>query len=246
MKPPATGLLVIQFWDGDKANALRLARFIADLEARPRNDVDVLFLARHDAKHNLEVMKHVARKFNVYSYTTPSHATGHLIGSWAMWHSIAEWVYHKKLAGQVPDYKWIFPFEGDCSVLRPDWINEISKEWDESCAYVLGSEVQSPRLHINGNLVYSGDRNFLQWLVMQVTSAGVPSWKDAWDIFLFPHFVRWGAAFSNRILSVCGKRGVSDSEWAWMKAQGYCFVHGEKTGELFQRAQKELLPNFKG
>jgi hypothetical protein len=43
------GLICLQYWDGDRDKAMRLARFLADLEPSKREDVDFAFFARADS-----------------------------------------------------------------------------------------------------------------------------------------------------------------------------------------------------
>ncbi len=69
-------ILNFQFWDGDKPQAMALARLMADLETVKRTDVIFLFTARFDCKHDQDTIDYVAQKFNVMTYTTKRKAEG--------------------------------------------------------------------------------------------------------------------------------------------------------------------------
>lgn len=230
------GLIAIQFWRGDKDKAMRLARLIADMEPAFNRQVDFLFVARFDIPHDPVTVKHVSRKFEVRTYTTKARSVGHPWGSWCLWFSTVEWFAQLK-GKKIPDYKWIFPFEADCVPISRTWIDDISREWDASRGvYLLGSETFHWRQHLNGNLMVSGDPQFLTWLTKGVGIRGCPP-KDAWDIYLFPQFARWGVGFSKRIKNVCGQPTCSREEFERWRAEGLSFIHGVKDHSLYDHAR---------
>lgn len=234
------GLICIQYWPGDQKRAYENALLIAENEVKKNNQVDFLFAARFDATHDRKVVDQVARKFDIRQITTKSRATGHPYGCWMLWFSIVEWVYHMRAAGKLPKYKWMFAFEADTAPISKDWIREISEDWDKQKAYVVGSETFHWAHHINGNLMLSCDPDFLKWLVMGVTSSGVPT-NGAWDIDLFAKFARWGVGFSPRIWNVCGKRNLSQDEFDAARRRGVSFIHGVKSDDLYNLSRKNLL-----
>lgn len=236
-------LIAVQFWAGDRAKALRLAKFIADLEPTKRLDTDFLFVARFDTEHDAGTIHHVSSKFNVHKLTTTSRATGHPWGSWVLWFSALEWFYHMKRGNKIPDYKWIMPFEADCVPTSRNWISELHREWDrlneKKPCYIVGAETFHFHHHINGNLMCSGDPDWLQWLVKGVQITGVPS-NDAWDIYLFPKFARWGVDFSRRMWNVCGMPSMNDDIFRYCLRE-HSFVHGVKDDSLYRMARHEFL-----
>ena len=58
-------LLALQYWDGDKEMAMKVARLIADMEPAHNADVDFLFCSRFDCTHDMDSVAHVAKKFRV-------------------------------------------------------------------------------------------------------------------------------------------------------------------------------------
>lgn len=234
------GLICSQFWPGDQKRAMENALLIAENEPTKNKQVDFLFAARFDASHDRKVVDQVARKFDVRQMTTRSRVTGHPDGCWMLWFSIVEWVYSMRCANKLPAYKWIFPFEADTAPISKNWIAEISEDWDKHQKYVVGSETFHWCHHINGNLMLSGDLNFLKWLVMGVTSGGVRP-GGAWDLDLFPKFARWGVGFSPRIKNVCGKPSLNQEEFDYFRNQGVSFLHGVKSNDLYNLSRKNLL-----
>lgn len=133
------------------------------------------------------------------------------------------------------DYKAVLLIEPDCCPLTPDWLDDLSAEWDKAANagyLVMGSwhpvNADHPTLgHLNGNLMFSPD------LAKRITIPDVPDDKP-WDTYLAatfaPHWCRTGLiknlnrhkTASTRQLTVpeCGTRspvlvhGVKDSS-AW-------------------------------
>ena len=56
-------MLNFQFWEGDKDQAMELARLIADIEPSFREDVEVMFTARFDCRHDNKAIDYVSKKF---------------------------------------------------------------------------------------------------------------------------------------------------------------------------------------
>ena len=65
---PTKILLALQFWKGDKDQAMRVARLIADLEPRHTDFADFLFVSRFDCEQDLATVEYVSQKFNVHTY----------------------------------------------------------------------------------------------------------------------------------------------------------------------------------
>lgn len=135
--------------------------------------------------------------------------------------------------------KAILMLEPDCCPLIPDWLEQLSRDWDRCTAagkFIMGSwhpiNADHPTLgHINGNLMFSPD------LAKRITIPDVPDDKP-WDTFLAdvfaPHWARTGliknlnrhktATIKQLTEPECGTRppvlihGVKDDS-AWNYAQ---------------------------
>src|SRR5689334_11271215 len=105
------GIIAVQYWQGDRAKAMRLARLIADIEPERRDDIDFVFIARADCDHDAKGVEYASRKFNIRKLKCTARATGHPWGCWVLWFTLLDWFYN---SGAFKQYEWIFPFEADC------------------------------------------------------------------------------------------------------------------------------------
>lgn len=234
------GLIAIQYWAGDIKKAMGVARLIADMEPTRRDDIDFAFIARADCKHELGGIDYVSRKFNVRKLTCRMRAVGHPWGCWVLWFSLLEWVYKTKLEGTSPDYKWIFTFEADCVPSSKTWLNDIDEEFIRLNTMLVGAEWLHGLHHLNGNILVSGDKNFLTWLIKGVTLAGVPP-HEPWDVFLFPQFTQWGVGFSKRIINCYARRTMSRVEFDDLRHQGFSVIHGVKDDSALHWARSSFV-----
>lgn len=226
------GLICLQYWDGDKDKAMRLAKFIADLEPSKREDVDFMFMARADSSFDEATATYVSRKFHVRNEKPKVRAAGHPYACWVTFFSVLEWVYLAKLASKCPAYKWVLCFEPDCVPLTKDWITELSVEWDRLNKTVVGSETFHWQMHLNGNAMYSADMKFLTWFVKQITVNGCPK-NEPYDLYMFPQFARWGVGYSRKIANRCGQKTMTPEESKWLREKmGIALCHGVKDDSL--------------
>lgn len=175
---PAPGKLVLalQYWEGDKDNAMQLARFIADLEPGYREDVEFCFIKRFDATFDAETMGYVSNKFLVRVIDTDKHSNpGYPQSANFMSYSTMQ------AAKFWTDVKAVLLFEYDCIPVQKNWINQLLVEWDRAAgqgALVLGSwrPANNPLGHINGNMLFSPR-------LTQYVDLGDGPPKMAWDIY---------------------------------------------------------------
>ena len=164
-------LLAIQFWEGDKEQAMNLARLLADLEPEHSKKADILFISRFDAFHDRAAVDYVSRKFNVSTYTSTRRGIGWPTGCNELFFGMIDWVYHMKASGKIPGYKSIFAIEADCLPLSADWLSVLDKDWDDESAKrelcIAGCWIKEGPFgvgHINGNAFISGRLKFLKGL----------------------------------------------------------------------------------
>src|SRR6188768_1505525 len=69
-------ILNVQFWDGDKEQAMALVRLLADLEPKKRDDVIMLFTARFDCEFDESAIAYASTKFDTYRFKCTRNATG--------------------------------------------------------------------------------------------------------------------------------------------------------------------------
>jgi hypothetical protein len=238
-------LLALQFWDGDRAAAMKLAQFLADLEPRHSDLADFILVRRFDMKEPKEyatVVPALSRKFNFFSYKSPRRGVGWPDGCNSLWFSTMEWVYTMIEARRVPKYKAIFTFEADgCPVLR-DWVAQLSETWDAlnkfNPVYVAGALVKNPAAHINGNAVMNCDMRFLTWIVRRV--GGVPV-GSGWDFILRDRFKEWGWADIHRMRSYYNSATFTPEQYAQMVDEKLIWVHGVKDDSMIRMGRARLL-----
>jgi hypothetical protein len=143
--------LILQFHEGDKATAMRLARMIADSEELPRDDVQFYFVARYDTIPDEDTVRYVRVKFPyTETLTTRTKAAGWPAGPNAMVVDILDWFAVRT------ELKGVLLLEPDCVPLNKHWINILLSEWEgalEAGRVMMGAWRNSgpPGGHINGN-----------------------------------------------------------------------------------------------
>jgi hypothetical protein len=215
-------LLALQFWNGDRQQAMRLARTIVANERKFCKQADFLFAARHDADHDPKTIADVSRRFNVFTFKSGRFGTGWPHGCNDLWFATMEW------AGSfAPKYGWkaVLTFEADCVPLTDDWIQSLSDEWDRCKKYVVGSMQPHPNQHVNGNALFSCAKPFTEWLTRKLVN--VPA-RHGWDCYLAKSFKQWGWASSPKMLSLYQKPNLGGVEAEELIAKGVTFLHGVK------------------
>ncbi len=152
-------ILNIQHWDGDKAQAMALARLIADLEPAYREDVGVMFSARFDCAHDEETIAYVAKKFPVYRYTTKRKATGWPNGPNQMMACSYENIVNLWKKNKLNPYA-VMLIEADCVPLHAKWLDMLIAEFKGCGKKVLGAWLALGDCnceHVNGNCILAID-----------------------------------------------------------------------------------------
>lgn len=230
-------LIALQFWEGDKAGALKLANYLADLEPRHTNLADIVLVNRFDCKKDFDdTLKKLSRKFNVFSYTSPQRGVGWPDGCNSLWFGTMEWVYSFMEVGKLPGYKCVFTCEADGAPVLPNWLPLLSAAWDKTQAepkkvFIAGPLVKSEHIeeHVNGNCLVSGNMKFLHWITRRV--AGVPG-GCGWDYFMRDAFKQWGWANIPEMVSLYNTPHFSRDEYTAMQKRGLIWVHGDKSNCL--------------
>jgi hypothetical protein len=170
---------------------MRNARRIADNEPAQRTDVDFVFVARFDCPHDLETVKYVSKKFLRTSvYTSQRRGTGWPHGCNELWSDVACRMAPNLLRSiEWQDVKAMFTFEADAIPVVPDWIDQLSTEWNVAVAkgkFIVGCLMPPPMLHINGNAMFPPDIFFRVPEVLGCSP--VKGWDFAYAQFFEPHW----------------------------------------------------------
>lgn len=196
-RDPRKMIVALQFWEGDKARAMHLAKFIADLEPAKNEKVDFAFVARFDTKHDQETIEYVSRKFNVWTLTGTRNTTGWPDGcndlALDLFQQSAGRTRQKSSSnrystdGTWRNHKALYLIESDVMPVCRDWLVRISDEWDvaqEHGKFVMGafSPYHSPVGHINGNLLVAPD------IVFRLKGLEFCPFGAGWDAYFGPKF----------------------------------------------------------
>lgn len=236
-------LLALQFWDGDKAAAMDLARLISDLEQSHCEYADFLFVSRFDCQHDTGIIKYLSRKFNTFSLTSKRRGVGWPAGCNDLFLSTVEWVYHMSKSKKIPDYNAILTFEADACPLQRDWINILRIRWNELLSkkpvVIAGDLTPNPDWHVNGNCLVNADRKSLHWLMQ--TLGRCPG-GAGWDYFFRKTFEKKGWGAIPGIWSEYGVPTFPAERWDHVtKTQGVILHHGVKDGSLRSLVRQKLL-----
>lgn len=244
LEPSDKILIALQFWQGDKEQAMQLARLLADLEPKHCDRADLLLVSRFDCVVDQATVKHVARKFNTFSYISKRRGTGWPHGCNELFFGMLEWFYHKKEAGQIPNYKAVFAIEADGIPITPNWIARLNEEWDEinrnAKVYVAGAWLNDGPHgvgHINGNALFSGDTKFMTWLVRRV---GGCNSDVGWDWIYAKDFKNWGWQPIPQIKSVW-RTPITETIFKGEIEQGTVWYHGVKNQDGIKLCRKHFL-----
>lgn len=228
----------MQFWAGDRAQAMAALRLIADLEPIHNPEFDILFSARFDcpAPAYSTTVQYVARKFNVFTYTSTSKRTGWPAGCNALWLDSMHHIADSMQSGRMPRYKWVLCMESDDAPLTKNWLEELDRSWDRHAMYVQGNVVQFPKWHCNGNAMFSCDPEFMAFLrkVKTIPNLG-------WDFVLADQFRWWGWADVPAIRSIWGTKSLSPESIQSFISGGCHMLHGVKDNSVLSWGRQNLL-----
>lgn len=180
--PPSGLVVAVQYWDGDEAAAMRLARLMADIEPEKRDDVVLALCRRHDTRKSqlaVDTYYHCARKFRVLMLQSPVVGEGHPDGANALWSGTFQELWSRWQTGNLSASSAFFT-EADGVPIRRDWLTSLKQEHETavlSGKLITGAVMSRAVPHVNGNLIAHlslwADRRSLH-----DTPAG-----QAWDMF---------------------------------------------------------------
>lgn len=234
--------LVLQFWEGDKAQAMALARLLADLEPAHTGLADFIFVHRYDCEPDDATIKYVSRRFNVFTHRSARRSTGWPRGCNGLFFGGVEYLYHMSAENaRTPRYKAAFFMEADTCPLHRAWLPWLHAKWDDfkGKASIAGVRVVGPTIaeHINGNCVLSGNLKFLHWLVKV---AGEPA-NAGWDYALAGEFRRWGAGEIKGMEFHWKAPSMTEEDLTVLRDRGTIWLHGIKDFSALDFARKTLL-----
>jgi hypothetical protein len=236
-EPPDKLVIAIQFWQGDLERAMRVARLIADIEPRRREDVIFAFCRRFDTVENKltrDTFLHVGTKFSVISIRSAREATGHPDGCYATWAGTLDALSGAWAAGNLRAHSALM-IEADGVPLRADWIDVLLAEhqvtlW--SGKRVTGPVTERPIRHVNGSFAL----HLSLWLDRPSLHVCPPG--QAWDLF-HAAVLMSEARPMNSMCNYYGKCAWSPESLA-VAARGTAYLCSQKDDSALEWAERTL------
>lgn len=154
-------LVVLQYYDGDKAAVEALGTLISDLERIRNRNADILIFGRADAaEFDPSVKAKLASKFDKVTFLRCRRkgSRSYPYGPNEMFYDLVT------LLGQTSpwrdDYFAFLNLEADCTPLHPGWIAELAHAFKDAKAHgyaAIGHIHENPTPHMNGVAVYDID-----------------------------------------------------------------------------------------
>lgn len=237
-------LISLLHWDGDKNQAMRLARLVADLEKEHNSRADFLFLNRFDCSLNLETVNYVSRKFNTLTIGNVFRRREKGWPSACNAAAFETFDFAFNRAQQHYSYKAILLLEADACPLHPNWINDLL--WAADCAHpakIMGHHLPNGPHgfdggHINGCCMVSGDFDTLHFLSRKI--GGCTS-SAGWDWVLAPRLQKLGWADVPQIRSWWRKPSCTPEEIDEVAKQGCALLHGVKDDSVEKYVRGRFL-----
>ncbi len=187
-RDPRKMVVALQFWEGDKARAMHLARLIADIEPAKNEQVDIAFVARFDAKHDKETIAKVSEKFGVWELTGRRRGIGwpHGCNELAL-DLLQQSAERSKPGGPWAGYKALYLIESDVLPMCKNWLARLSDEWDvaqENGKFCVGAwcPFHSAVGHLNGNMIVAPD------ITLRIKGLERVPPRAGWDAYFAPKF----------------------------------------------------------
>lgn len=241
-------LILLSYWKGDREQAMRLARLLADLEPPGSGACDFAFVARRDCKHDISSVNYVSRKFTTFTGISQRHETGWPLGCGGLFFGAMDWCLRGISKGKLPKYKAILNLAADTCPLVNDGLLYLHSEWDRlskkgvkmAGAMVGGNARCQSGSHINGDCtLISGDLEYLTFIAKQAGTA--LRGGGGWDWILAPQFELKKWANIAGIQSHWKRPTFHEGEWEALRAGGIRWLHGTKDNSLLELARKKLL-----
>jgi hypothetical protein len=152
-------LIALQYWLGDEEQALALARMLADIEPRMRDDVVLVLSRACDCELSAEAQRtreHCERKMRTILLQSHVERYGHPDGCFGIWSGTVGRLYEFWQTGMVSyGQSSVLTVESDGCPVRADWIDRLKAAHERTLAQglrVTGAVMDEPVPHVNGNL----------------------------------------------------------------------------------------------
>lgn len=236
-------LLALQFYQADRAQAMQVAKLIADLEPQHNPAVDFLFVSRFDCTHDMRAIDYVSSKFKVFHHINRNRrGVGWPSGPNDLWFGTFDHICSYSEAKIMPEYDAILTFEADACPLVPYWHKALMTSWQnvnkKRPVKVHGAMLKAPGVHINGNCLFSGDQPFLNLISRKI---GGCSPISGWDFFLAKQFAQAGWQDCPQMKSYWQRPTMGTDEIDALIDSGVAFLHGVKNYDVIDHVRRRFV-----
>lgn len=248
-------ILALQFYEGDKDNAMKLARLLADIESTPRNDVLLALVCQPGTLLDGRVkdtIDYCSKKFVVEHVVSRYGAKGWADGSGQLWTGTMEH-FHEQWKKGLVSFDTIFTFDGGDGIpLRRDWIDVLKREHSRALSLgklVVGCKKEMiggnksgkwrPRTHINGNMILHLSIWDKYASLHQVPLGASMMMSNTWDMYHADVFLV-EAMPTGFIRSEWRKRGLNETILQ-DRARHSVWLHGYRDYDIAGTARKFLM-----
>jgi hypothetical protein len=132
-------IVAIQYYEGDRTRAIHLARLLADLEPKPRNDILLAFVRKPDTLPSKEInssLSYCSQKFPVKEVVTDDRwrAQGWPKACGELWAGTVEYFNHLFEEKQTQHHSMFVCDGGDGVPLHLNWIDLMAREHEHTIA----------------------------------------------------------------------------------------------------------------
>lgn len=241
-------ILALQYYNGDRAQAFKLAQLLADLEPRYRDDVVLALVCQPDTtidEVTEEVLLHCRERFPTTHVVSKYGAQGWADGSGQLWRGVMTHFSKLRREHLIPDAS-IFTFDGGDGVpLHCNWIDlmveqhEITRSRGKMVSGTLCLDVPA-HPNINGNMIL----DFELWekypsLHDTPLGASTAEWWKTWDTYHAPVFIA-NASPSSIVCNHWNRRGVNEAILRATSAESI-WLHGYKDTNFCDVVRSYLL-----
>jgi predicted GH43/DUF377 family glycosyl hydrolase len=229
-------LVALSFYSGDRDQAHRLARLLADVEPTFTDVFDLLILPRWDTTVDEDVLRYCQSKFNVYTSFSTIKKVGYPAGPWSTWRGCYDWAI-----AQGSEYEAVMTIESDSVPLTADWAKKIWEAWKTQPNVGVMGDMQPPHngfgCHINGNAVFSCRTDVAQ----AIQNWSIPNDSAPWDLFGYPVWAAFGVHDTPIIQSDFRSQRLDTNYLDRLAFRGVVWHHGCKDESAYQYAVSKVV-----